>query len=61
VIKNLNSIFWAYAFGWAVFFLDFNLSIAKRSNDLRSEVERPKEIRVRDIVRKSPGEIMWQA
>ncbi len=41
MIKNLNSIFWAYAFGWAVFF-GFYLSIAKRSNDLRSEVERLK-------------------
>jgi hypothetical protein len=41
VIKNLNSIFWAYAFGWAVFF-GFYLTIAKRSNDLRAEIERLK-------------------
>jgi len=41
VIKNLNSIFWAYAFGWAVFF-GFYLTIAKRSSDLRAEIERLK-------------------
>lgn len=42
MIKNLNSIFWAYAFGWAVFF-GFYLTIAKRSNDLRAEIERLKK------------------
>lgn len=41
-MKNLNSIFAAYMIGWGVFFLFF-LSIAKRSGDLRSEVERLKK------------------
>jgi len=40
-MKNLNSIFAAYLIGWGVFFLFF-VSIAKRSNDLRAEVERLK-------------------
>ena len=40
-MKNLNSIFAAYMIGWGVFFLFF-LSVVKRSNDLRSEVERLK-------------------
>ena len=41
-MKNLNSIFAAYMIGWGVFFLFF-LSIAKRSSDLRGEVERLKK------------------
>jgi hypothetical protein len=41
-VKNLNSIFAAYMIGWGVFFLFF-VSIVKRSNDLRSEVERLKK------------------
>jgi hypothetical protein len=41
-MKNLNSIFAAYIIGWGVFFLFF-VSIAKRSNDLRTEVERLKK------------------
>ena len=41
-MKNLNSIFAAYLIGWGVFFALF-LSIVKRSNDLRSEVERLKK------------------
>jgi hypothetical protein len=41
-VKNLNSVFAAYLIGWSVFFLFF-LSIAKRSSDLRSEVERLKK------------------
>ena len=41
-MKNLNSVFAAYLIGWSVFFLFF-LSIAKRSNDLRSELERLKK------------------
>ncbi|HEY1423645.1 MAG TPA: hypothetical protein VGF20_09345 [Candidatus Acidoferrum sp.] len=41
-MKNLNSIFAAYIIGWGVFFLFF-VSIAKRSNDLRVEVERLKK------------------
>jgi hypothetical protein len=40
-MKNLDSVFWAYVLGWVVFF-GFYLSIAKRSRDLRSEVERLK-------------------
>ena len=41
-MKNLNSIFAAYLIGWGVFFLFF-VTIAKRSNDLRAEVERLKK------------------
>ena len=41
-MKNLNSIFAAYIIGWSIFFLFF-VSIAKRSNDLRAEVERLKK------------------
>jgi hypothetical protein len=41
-VKNLDSIFWAYTLGWAIFF-GFYLSIAKRSSDLRAEVERLKK------------------
>jgi hypothetical protein len=41
-VKNLNSIFAAYMIGWGVFFLFF-VSIVKRTNDLRSEVERLKK------------------
>ena len=40
-MKNLDSIFWAYILGWAIFF-GFFVSIAKRSNDLRAEVDRLK-------------------
>jgi hypothetical protein len=40
-VKNLNSIFAAYMIGWGVFFLFF-VSIVKRTNNLRSEVERLK-------------------
>ena len=41
-MKNLNSIFAAYMIGWAVFFLFF-VSIVKRTDDLRAEVERLKK------------------
>jgi hypothetical protein len=41
-MKNLNSVFAAYLIGWGVFFL-FYVSIAKRTNDLRAEVDRLKE------------------
>jgi hypothetical protein len=41
-MKNLNSVFAAYLIGWGVFFL-FYVSIAKRTSDLRDEVERLKE------------------
>jgi hypothetical protein len=41
-VKNLDSIFWAYILGWAIFF-GFYLTIAKRSSDLRAEVDRLKK------------------
>jgi hypothetical protein len=41
-VKNLNSIFAAYMIGWGVFFLFF-ISIVKRTNDLRAELERLKK------------------
>ncbi|HXY00220.1 MAG TPA: hypothetical protein VEI54_04815 [Candidatus Limnocylindrales bacterium] len=40
-MKNLGSIFAAHIIGWGVFFL-FYLSIAKRTSDLRAELERLK-------------------
>jgi len=40
-VKNFNSIFAAYLIGWSIFFLFF-VSVAKRSSDLRAEVERLK-------------------
>ena len=40
-MKNLDSIFWAYILGWAIFF-GFYLTIAKRLSDLRAEVDRLK-------------------
>ena len=40
-MKNLNSIFAAYLIGWGVFFVFF-VSIARRSSDLRAQVERLK-------------------
>ena len=41
-MKNLDSVFAAYVIGWAVFFL-FYVTIAKRTADLRAEVDRLKE------------------
>jgi len=41
-MKNLDSVFAAYIIGWGVFFL-FYLSIAKRTSDLRAEIERLKQ------------------
>ena len=46
-MKNLISIFAAYMIGWGVFFLFF-LSIVKRTNDLRAEVERLKKTILKD-------------
>jgi len=43
-VKNIASVFWAYTLGWAVFFA-FYLSLAKRSKDLRAEVDRLKKAR----------------
>jgi hypothetical protein len=40
-MKNLDSVFAAYIIGWGVFFV-FYISIAKRTSDLRAEVERLK-------------------
>jgi hypothetical protein len=40
-VKNLNSVFAAYVIGWSVFFL-FYVTIAKRTSDLRAEIERLK-------------------
>lgn len=40
-MKNLNSVFAAYIIGWGVFFL-FYVTIAKRTSDLRNEIERLK-------------------
>jgi CcmD family protein len=42
-MKNLGSVFAAYAIAWSVFFFFF-LSIAKRTGDLRAEVERLKSL-----------------
>jgi len=41
-MKNLDSVFAAYIIGWGVFFM-FYLSIAKRTSDLRAEIERLKQ------------------
>ena len=40
-MKNLDSVFAAYMIGWGVFFLFF-LTIAKRTYDIRAEIERLK-------------------
>lgn len=40
-MKNLDSVFAAYAIGWAIFFI-YYASVAKRTSDLRTEVERLK-------------------
>jgi hypothetical protein len=40
-MKNLGSVFAAYLIGWSVFFL-FYITIAKRTSDIRSELERLK-------------------
>jgi hypothetical protein len=40
-MKNLGSVFAAYLIGWGVFFL-FYITIAKRTSDLRSEIDRLK-------------------
>jgi hypothetical protein len=40
-MKNLNSVFAAYIIGWGVFFL-FYVTIAKRTSDLRNEIDRLK-------------------
>jgi hypothetical protein len=40
-MKNLDSVFAAYLIGWGVFFL-FYVTIAKRTSDLRAEIDRLK-------------------
>jgi hypothetical protein len=40
-MKNINSVFAAYLIGWGIFFL-FYVTIAKRTSDLRAEIERLK-------------------
>ena len=42
-MKNLSSVFAAYAIAWGVFFL-FYVTVAKRTKDLRSEVARLKSL-----------------
>lgn len=40
-MKNLDSVFAAYIIGWGVFFV-FYLTIARRTANLRAELERLK-------------------
>lgn len=40
-MKNLGSVFAAYLIGWAVFFIFF-VTLAKRTSDIRAELERLK-------------------
>ncbi len=40
-MKNLDSVFAAYLVGWGVFFV-FYLTIAKRTSNVRAELERLK-------------------
>jgi hypothetical protein len=40
-MNSLQSVFAAYVLGWAVFFA-FYLTVAKRTSDLRGEIERLK-------------------
>lgn len=40
-MKNLSSVFAAYLIGWGVFFL-FYVTIAKRTSDIRTELDRLK-------------------
>lgn len=42
-MKNLDSVFAAYLIGWAVFFIFF-VTIAKRTSDIRAELERLKNL-----------------
>ena len=41
-MKNLGSVLTAYMVGWAVFFFYF-VSVARRTANLRQEIERLKE------------------
>ncbi len=40
-MKNLDSVFAAYIVGWSVFFL-FYVTIARRTSNLRAELDRLK-------------------
>jgi uncharacterized membrane protein YciS (DUF1049 family) len=40
-VKNLDSVFAAYMIGWAIFF-GFYLSVARRTSELREDIERLK-------------------
>jgi len=40
-MKNLGSVFAAYVIGWGIFFVYF-VTIARRTADLREEIERLK-------------------
>jgi hypothetical protein len=40
-MKNLDSVFAAYIIGWAVYFI-FYLTVARRTSQLRAEVDRLK-------------------
>jgi uncharacterized membrane protein YciS (DUF1049 family) len=40
-MNSLQSVFAAYVLGWAVFFV-FYLTVAKRTSNLRGEIERLK-------------------
>jgi hypothetical protein len=41
-VKNLGSVLVAYMIGWGVFFIYF-VSVARRTADLRKDVERLKQ------------------
>jgi CcmD family protein len=41
-MKNLGSVMAAYMIGWAVFFFYF-VSVARRTSELRKEIQRLKE------------------
>jgi hypothetical protein len=41
-VKNLGSVLVAYMIGWGVFFIYF-VTVARRTADLRKDVERLKE------------------
>ncbi len=41
-MKNLGSVFAAYVIGWAVFFV-FYLTVARRTSQLRDDLDRLKE------------------
>lgn len=42
-MKNLDSVFAAYIIGWAVFFA-YYLTVARRTSNLKSDIERLKNL-----------------